>query len=200
MIGVGACSPGSEESPSVEESPSLEGSPSSSAVSGSSDGLESDSEADLPTMSPEEQATADSFERYGLRLSIWLTSQGVETDDMDNPMVGTWAVDDGSGLFVFTDSEFTWYKDEDDLDDNYYKGTYYVLPGAETYSGFVLDKGEGWEAYSVFLHYTATRAEGADQATNYNGLFMVERQGSPDVFYINNQRTGGEYTVTRVES
>jgi hypothetical protein len=199
MIGVGACSPASQESPRVEESLSLEESPSTSAINGSSDGLESDAEADLPPLSPEEQQTKADFERYGLGLSLWLIMEGVSADDYENPVVGTWANDGGDEMVAFTDSEFTWHWYDDDLDDNYDKGTYYVLPGARPeVDYYVLDRGEGWENYSVFLHYTLTRAEGVDTPTNYHGVFIVECQGSPDSLYVRNLRNDKEFYVTRV--
>jgi hypothetical protein len=168
-----------------------------SPANGSTGGLGSGAGAGLPPVSPREQATKAAFERYGVGLAVWLSSQNVVADDSDDPMVGTWTVHRGRGLFVFADSEFTWYKDADVLDDNYYKGTYYFLPGAQTHVDYVLNQGEGREAYSVFLHYTATRQGGADKPTNYRGLFTVARQGTPDVLYIKNQRTAGRMIVTR---
>jgi hypothetical protein len=197
MIGVGACSPAPEESPSVEDSPSLEESPSTSAISGSSDDLESDSEADLPPLSPEEQDVKADSERYGLGLSLWLIMMGVGPDDYEIPVVGTWAVDHDNERLVFTDSEFTWHPDGDDLDGKYEKGTYYVLPGAQTEVDYILDRGEGWEVYSVFLHFTLTREEGVDKPTNYHRVLVVECQGSPDSLYIHNRYTDGWMYVTR---
>jgi hypothetical protein len=151
-----------------------------------------------PSMSPEEQARKESYDLYRGTLESWLESQGVDTDPVDSPIVGTWTDDRSTELYVFSDSEFTWYKDEDDLDDNYYIGTYEVLPGGQTLAGFVLEQGEGLDAYSAFLHYTAIRVDGVDKLTNYDGLFMVTRQSSPDSLYINNQRTGEDIYASLV--
>jgi len=158
-----------------------------------------DDEANLPPLSPDEQAKKQAFDMYSAKLAIWLSTQHIDESNYPDPLVGTWTVEYSAGLFVFTQDEFTWYEDKDVLDDNYYKGTYGYMPGAQTNSGYVLDQGEGNDCYSVFQHYTATKVDGVDQPTNFYGVFIIQRLGSPDSIYVNNQRTGGEFTLTRVQ-
>jgi len=151
-------------------------------------------------MSPDEQAKKSAFDGYALGLAVWLSTQNVDDSNYPDPLVGTWTVNESASLFVFTATEFTWWENKDVLDDNYYKGTYSYMPGAQTNAGYVMDQGEGQDCYSVFLHYKATRMDGSDLPTNYYGMFIVQRLGSPDSIYVMNQRTGGDMEIERVQS
>ena len=171
--------------------------PNDPSYSSSSDQDASDG---LPPMSPDEQAKKSAFDGYALGLAVWLSTQNVDDSNYPDPLVGTWTVNESASLFVFTATEFTWWENKDVLDDNYYKGTYSYMPGAQTNAGYVMDQGEGQDCYSVFLHYKATRMDGSDLPTNYYGMFIVQRLGSPDSIYVMNQRTGGDMEIERVQS
>jgi hypothetical protein len=152
--------------------------------------------ADLPEMTAQEKETKLAIDMYIMELGMWLQSQGVDSRQWVNPMVGTWVVDGKDEWFVFGEQDFFWYEDHTP-DGNYYQGTYTGMRGAKTGGGFVLDRGEGRDCFSLFQWYKNTHDAGEDIPTNYNGAFIVEFLGGPDNAYVINLRTGGEMTLTK---
>ena len=149
----------------------------------------------LPPITPEEQQNKDAFYAYGAGLALWLGVEGIEPKDYPDPLIGTWLADNG-GFFKFDGAEFTWWQSSEVRDDNFYQGTYSVLPGAKTNAGYVLRQGDEM-CFSVFQHYTFRKADGVDEARNYHGVFIIETKGA-DTLMVLNQRTMGTFTLTRV--
>jgi len=143
-------------------------------------------------------STQASLLAYQIGLRSWLDSQGVSAQVESIDVQGRWDLGE-AGLLEFTDSAFAWYRYATDLDGDAYRGSYSLMPGALTNSGFVLDHGEGAPIYSVFLHYTHDRIDGSDHDADRWGLFTIEFSG-PDEVFILNHTTNSRLRGVRVGS
>ncbi|MDL2215495.1 hypothetical protein LJB77_00230 [Ruminococcaceae bacterium OttesenSCG-928-N02] len=99
------------------------------------------------------------------------------------------------GYFEFTQDSFRWYKTQDDLEDNYYYGTYTLEP----YEDSSTSVEQGYEMYTITMVYEGAFINGAEQEISPGGYFLVQLQGGPDYLAVYNSRTGGEFYITRVD-
>ncbi|GHU43271.1 hypothetical protein FACS1894111_08610 [Clostridia bacterium] len=114
----------------------------------------------------------------------------------------TWDGDDGSELILRTDGSFSWYKDPDVHDDNYYEGKYQVLVGDEGIDYMVdhygdktrvikeqihelmqTEKYKNTEFYVLVLDHTGFVMDGEDKMASlvttvapYYGFYVKDRQ------------------------
>jgi hypothetical protein len=124
---------------------------------------------------------------------------GCTNKNKENPISGNWtSPEEGVGYFEFTDDSFKWFQSQDNLDDNYYYGTYTYVAGALRNNG-KYDYGEkGSEIYTLTMNYEGVKIDGEFSETESDGAFTIQRIDSKDSLYILNHRTGGRFVIDRL--
>jgi len=149
------------------------------------------------------EETSSDIERlgvYALTLRTWLGRQAQPATVEPNPLLGVWRLSGSAGCLEFGETDFVWGRDSDGNSGNAYLGVYSILPGIRVKAGFILDHGRpDTRCFSVILHYTTDRIEGAETPVDRYGLFFVEEAGNKYTLYIYNHRTANQFSATRLD-
>ena len=130
------------------------------------------------------------------------TSQVIEEEEIkNNPIIGNWLGDsEDIGYFEFNkDKLFYWYQSQHTKDDNYYKGTYSITPGALRNNGKIDYGTEGHEIYTIMLYYNSQKVDGITRERTDKGMFVVQRE-SETKFSVRNMMTNSFFEIDKVQS
>lgn len=129
-------------------------------------------------------------------------SQVTEEEDVkNNPIIGNWLGDsENIGYFEFNkDKSFYWYQSQYTKDNNYYKGTYSITPGALQNNGKIDYGTEGHEIYTIMLYYDSQKVNGVSKERTDMGMFIVQKE-SETKFNVRNMMTDSFFNINKILS
>ena len=130
------------------------------------------------------------------------TSQVTEEEEIkNNPIIGNWLGDsENIGYFEFNkDKSFYWYQSQYTKDNNYYKGTYSITPGALQNNGNINYGTEGNEIYTIMLYYDSQKVNGVSKERTDMGMFIVQKE-SETKFNVRNMITNSFFDINKIQS
>lgn len=130
------------------------------------------------------------------------TSQVTEEEEIkNNPIIGNWLGDsENIGYFEFNkDKSFYWYQSQYTKDNNYYKGTYSITPGALQNNGNIDYGTEGHEIYTIMLYYNSQKVNGVSKERTDMGMFIVQKE-SETKFNVRNMITNSFFDINKIQS
>lgn len=130
------------------------------------------------------------------------TSQATEEEEIkNNPIIGKWLGDsEDIGYFEFNkDKSFYWYQSQYTKDNNYYKGTYSITPGALQNNGNIDYGTEGHEIYTIMLYYNSQKVNGVSKERTDMGMFIVQKE-SETKFNVRNMITNSFFDINKIQS
>jgi len=133
---------------------------------------------------------------YVAGLRAWLDSQAITFTPGDHPLGGVWTLSDGAGILELGDDGFKWHHGDPEVEATL--GTYNVMPGLQTNTGFTADHGRPMTScYSVIMHFTTHRVSAVDLPVDRHGLLFVEQLGSEDRLGVYHHATASHLTAIR---
>ena len=129
------------------------------------------------------------------------TSQVTEEEEIkNNPIIGNWLGDsEDVGYFEFNkDKSFYWYQSQYTTDNNYYKGTYSITPGALQNNGKIDYGTEGHEIYTIMLYYNSQKVNGVSKERTDMGMFIVQKE-SETKFNVRNMITNSFFDINKIQ-
>lgn len=130
------------------------------------------------------------------------SSQVTEEEEIkNNPIIGNWLGDsEDIGYFEFNkDKSFYWYQSQYTKDNNYYKGTYSITPGALQNNGNIDYGTEGHEIYTIMLYYDSQKVNGVSKERTDMGMFIVQKE-SEIKFNVRNMITNSFFDINKIQS
>lgn len=130
------------------------------------------------------------------------TSQITEEEEIkNNPIIGNWLGNsENIGYFEFNkDKSFYWYQSQYIKDNNYYKGTYSITPGALQNNGKIDYGTEGHEIYTIMLYYNSQKVNGVSKERTDMGMFIVQKE-SETKFNVRNMITNSFFDINKIQS
>lgn len=134
--------------------------------------------------------------------NIGNVSQFTEEEEIkNNPIIGNWLGDsENIGYFEFNkDKSFYWYQSQYTKDNNYYKGTYSITPGALQNNGNIDYGTEGHEIYTIMLYYNSQKVNGVYKERTDKGMFIVQKE-SETKFNVRNMITNSFFNINKIQS
>lgn len=124
-----------------------------------------------------------------------------EEEIKNNPIIGNWLGDsEDVGYFEFNkDKSFYWYQSQYTTDNNYYKGTYSITPGALQNNGKIDYGTEGHEIYTIMLYYNSQKVNGVSKERTDMGMFIVQKE-SETKFSVRNMITNSFFDINKIQS
>lgn len=119
----------------------------------------------------------------------------------NNPIIGNWLGNsENIGYFEFNkDKSFYWYQSQYTKDNNYYKGTYSITPGALQNNGKIDYGTEGHKIYTIMLYYNSQKVNGVSKERTDMGMFIVQKE-SETKFNVRNMITNSFFDINKIQS
>ena len=84
-------------------------------------------------------------------------------------------------------------------DNNYYKGTYSITPGALQNNGKIDYGTEGHEIYTIMLYYDSQKVNGVSKERTDMGMFIAQKE-SETKFNVRNMMTDSFFNINKIQS